>query len=381
MLRSPIPARPEAIPLFLPYSPSTAPGGAATPLATPADLEDQVPLDAGGAEFVGRRRSEIAEIFAGRDDRLTVVVGPCSIHDPVAALDYAGRLEALARAYADDLLVVMRVYLEKPRTVGGWKGIVNDPRLDGSFEINLGLGLARRLLADITRLGLACGTEFLDTLLGRYYADLVSWGSIGARTVESQVHRGLASGLPMTVGFKNRTDGDVAVAVDAMCAARTPHCLPALTRGGSPALLGTRGNDRTHLVLRGGTGGPNFSSPCVRAAGRILRRHGLSPYVMVDCSHGNSGKVPERQPAVASSLAERIGSGDRAIAGVMLESNLVGGAQDPAQGRLVYGRSITDPCLSWEATVPVLGELALAVRARRRLGCASRSRSMAEISG
>lgn len=338
----------------------------ARPLATPAEIEAQVPLDDEAADFVAQKRREIKEILSGLDDRLLVVVGPCSIHDPVAALDYARRLAELSRAHEDDLQVVMRVYLEKPRTVAGWKGIINDPGIDGSFEVNEGLRIARQLMADITRLGLAVGTEFLDTLLGRYYADLVSWGAIGARTVESQVHRGLASGLSMPVGFKNRTDGDILVAVDAIRAAQYPHCFPTVTRDGTPSLTSTNGNDATHLVLRGGTRGPNFSRSCTRAAEKILRRHGLSPFLMVDCSHGNSGKDPVRQLLVASLLAARIRSGDCAIAGVMLESNLVAGSQDPAGRPLVYGQSITDGCVSWEATVPVLGDLAIAVRERRK---------------
>ena len=349
--------------------PSPEPGpaiGAAKPLAVPSDLEETLPLDCAGAEFVARTRGDLAAILAGRDDRLAVVVGPCSIHDPAAALDYAEGLSAAAWIHADDLLVVMRVYLEKPRTVAGWKGLVNDPRLDGSFEINEGLHSARELLLEITRRGLAAGTEFLDPILGQFYADLVSWGVIGARTVESQIHRQLASGLPMPVGFKNRTDGDILVAVDAIRAARSGHRFPMLARGGTPAVEVTRGNDRTHIVLRGGTRGPNFSAPDVRAAAALLRDHGLPPHFMVDCSHGNSGKDPARQPAVASALAAQLRAGERAIAGVMLESNLVGGAQDPAHRPLVYGRSVTDACLAWEATLPVLDELALAVRARRR---------------
>jgi 3-deoxy-7-phosphoheptulonate synthase len=340
---------------------------AAKQLPAPADLFGRYPLDDQGARFVAAARREIAGIFAGRDDRLVVVVGPCSIHDPAAALEYAGRLAGFASAHADDLRVVMRVYFEKPRTVVGWKGLVNDPRLDGSFDINEGLQRARSLLVDINRLGLAAGTEFLDSILGQFYADLVSWGVIGARTVESQTHRELASGLPMPVGFKNRTDGDFLVAVDAVRAARAAHRFPMLARDGSHTVRVSGGNNETHIVLRGGTSGPNFSSPDVRAAAAILRKHGLAPHLMVDCSHANSGKDPSRQPAVASALAAQIRAGERAIAGIMLESNLVGGAQSLAKRPLVYGQSITDGCLAWEDTVPVLEGLALAVRVRRQL--------------
>ena len=351
-----------------PQAPVTNPGGhAAKPLPAPADLEERYPLDDAGAELVAKARREIAAIFAGHDDRLVVVVGPCSIHDPAAALDYAKRLAAVASTYADELLVVMRVYFEKPRTVAGWKGFVNDPRLDGSFEIGEGLHRARALLAGITRLGLAAGTEFLDPILGQFYSDFVSWGVIGARTVESQIHRELASGLSMPVGFKNRTDGDFLVAVNAVRAARTGHRFPMLARDGTQTVKVSSGNNETHVILRGGIGGPNFSPSDVRAVAAILRKHGLPQYLMVDCSHANSGKDPLRQPAVASALAAQIRAGERAIAGVMLESNLVGGAQDPATKPLVYGQSITDGCLAWEATVPVLDELALAVRARRLL--------------
>ena len=339
---------------------------AARPLASPADLEKRIPLGIAGAEFVARTRREISAILAGDDDRLVVVVGPCSVHDPAAALDYAERLASAALGHEGDLLVVMRTYFEKPRTVAGWKGFVNDPRLDGSFDINEGLHRARHLLLEIAGLGLAAGTEFLDPIVGPFYADLISWGVIGARTVESQIHRQLASGLPMPVGFKNRTDGDILVAVDAVRAARSAHRFPMLARGGTSAVEVASGNNQTHIVLRGGTRGPNFSSSDVRVAAEVLRKHGLPAHLMVDCSHGNSGKDPARQPAVASDLAAQLRAGERAIAGVMLESNLVGGAQDMAKNPLVYGQSVTDGCLAWEATIPVLKELALAVRARRQ---------------
>ena len=337
-----------------------------TPLIAPATLEDELPLSDASAGLVARTRREVADIVTGQDDRLLVVVGPCSIHDPAAALEYAQRLREAVPLHERELLLVMRVYFEKPRTVVGWKGLINDPFLDGSFQINPGLRLARKLMLEVVDLGMPVGTEFLDTTLGQYYADLVSWGAIGARTVESQVHRELASGLSMPVGFKNRTDGDVQVAIDAIRSARHPHWFPSLTREGAPAVMGTVGNEHTHLVLRGGTDGPNFSAPHVRAAEALLRQNELPPHLMIDCSHANSGKDPARQPAVAAEVAAQIAGGDRAIAAVMLESNLLGGAQDYQQRPLVFGRSITDPCLAWEQTLPVLATLADAVKARRR---------------
>ena len=260
----------------------------------------------------------------------------------------------------------MRVYFEKPRTVVGWKGFINDPELDGTFQINEGLRRARKLLLEITERGLPIATEFLDTIIGQYYADLVAWAAIGARTVESQVHRELASGLSMPVGFKNRTDGDVQVAVDAIRAARVPHWFPSLTREGLPAILGTVGNPHAHLVLRGGSAGPNFPATHVRAAAELLTKNSLPAHLMIDCSHANSGKDALRQPAVAADVVAQIAGGERAIAAVMLESNLLGGAQDYQAKPLVYGRSVTDGCLAWEQTLPVLAKLAEAVKARRR---------------
>ena len=336
------------------------------PLVAPAVLEGELPLPDADAEFVARARREIAGILAGADDRLFVVVGPCSIHDPAAALEYAERLRDAAQLHAGALLIAMRVYFEKPRTVTGWKGLINDPGLDNSYQIHHGLRLARKLLLEVTALGLPVATEFLDTTLGQYYADLVAWGAIGARTVESQVHRELASGLSMPVGFKNRTDGDVQVAIEAIRTARAPHWFPSLTRDGAPAILGTAGNEQTHLVLRGGASGPNFSSKHVRAAAEALKKNALPPHVMVDCSHANSGKDAARQPAIAADLAAQIAGGERAIAAVMIESNLLGGAQDYQAKPLVHGRSITDACLAWEQTLPVLAQLADAVRARRK---------------
>jgi 3-deoxy-7-phosphoheptulonate synthase len=338
---------------------------ATQPLLAPAVLEGELPLNDAGAELVARSRREVEAIITGADDRLLVVVGPCSIHDPEAALDYAQRLREMVPLYAKDLLIVMRVYFEKPRTVVGWKGLINDPGRDGSYEINRGLHLARKLMIDITGLGLPVATEFLDTTLGQYYADLVSWGAIGARTVESQVHRELASGLSMPVGFKNRTDGNLQVAVDAIRSASHPHWFPSLTREGAPAVMGTAGNPHGHLVLRGGTAGPNYASADVAEAVTLLKKYDLPTGLMVDCSHANSGKDPERQPMVVAELAAQIAAGERALAAVMIESNLLGGAQDYQAKPLVYGRSITDGCLSWEKTLPVFAQLAAAVRARR----------------
>jgi 3-deoxy-7-phosphoheptulonate synthase len=335
---------------------------------SPAALAEELPLDDAGADFVAQSRRTVEDIVSGRDDRLLVLVGPCSIHDPVAACEYGERLRELATRHAAELFVVMRVYFEKPRTVVGWKGLINDSDLDGSFQINKGLRIARRLMIDLTARRLPVATEFLDTILGQYYAELVSWGGIGARTVESQVHRELASGLSMPVGFKNRTDGNVKVAVDAILSARHAHWFPSLTKDGAPAVLGTAGNDSGHLVLRGGDSGPNFGAEPVRAAAGLLRGAGLPPLLVIDCSHANSRKNADAQPAVAREIAAQLAAGERTICGVMIESNLRGGAQDSRQRPLVYGQSITDPCLSIEKTIPVLAGLADAVRARRSPG-------------
>jgi 3-deoxy-7-phosphoheptulonate synthase len=338
---------------------------ATKPLIAPAVLAEEWPLDAAGVQVVQRARRDIAAVMRGADDRLLVVVGPCSIHDVTAAVEYAERLRPVATRLAGDLVVAMRVYFEKPRTVVGWKGLINDPGIDGSYQINRGLRLARELVLAVTARGLPVATEFLDTTLGQYYADAVSWAAIGARTVESQVHRELASGLSMPVGFKNRTDGDVQVAVDAIRSAAQPHWFPSLTAEGAPAVMGTTGNPDAHVVLRGGTAGPNFGAGVRAAVAGLLAKHGLPPHVMVDCSHANSGKDPAQQPAVAAALATAVAAGDRTIAAVMLESHLVGGSQNVDTVPRVYGRSITDGCLAWEETVPVLEALAAAVRARR----------------
>ncbi|MFI5336016.1 MAG: 3-deoxy-7-phosphoheptulonate synthase [Opitutales bacterium] len=339
----------------------------ARPLLSPAILEEDLPLPETGADLIHRARHAVADIINGRDDRLLAVVGPCSIHDPRAALDYARRLRPVADRLARELLVVMRVYFEKPRTTVGWKGLINDPHLDGSFMVNAGLRLARQLMLDITAAGLPVGTEFLDTTLGQYYSDLVSWAAIGARTTESQIHRELASGLSMPVGFKNRTDGDIQVAADAIVSARHPHWFPSLTREGAPAVLATTGNEDAHLVLRGGSRtGPNHDREHIARAVALLRKSGVPPVVLVDCSHGNSGKQHDQQPQVAADLAAQVAGGSRAVIGFMLESNLVAGAQkNEAGAALVYGQSITDACLGFEDTVPVLEQLAAAVVSRR----------------
>ncbi|MEQ1850243.1 MAG: 3-deoxy-7-phosphoheptulonate synthase [Chthoniobacteraceae bacterium] len=336
------------------------------PLIAPAALEDEMPLSDTSAGLVAHTRREIESILTGTGRRLLVVLGPCSIHDTDAALDYGRRLRDAATAHAGELLLVMRVYFEKPRTVFGWKGLINDPFRDASFQINEGLRLARKLMIDLTAIGVPVATEFLDTTLGQFYADLVSWAAIGARTVESQVHRELASGLSMPVGFKNRTDGNVQVAVDAIRSARHRHWFPSITRDGTPAVMGTTGNEFSHLVLRGGTQGPNFSSGDIRAAATLLESNGLPARLMVDCSHANSGKDPERQPAIAADLAAQMTAGENAIAAVMMESNLLGGAQDVHAQPLVYGRSVTDACLEWEKTLPVLARLADAVKTRQQ---------------
>ncbi|MBW2280939.1 MAG: 3-deoxy-7-phosphoheptulonate synthase [Deltaproteobacteria bacterium] len=335
------------------------------PLLPPAILMEEIPVGDAGQEQITRARGQIADVIAGEDDRLVVVVGPCSIHDPRAGLEYAKRLRKSSEEFGRDLLVVMRVYFEKPRTTVGWKGLINDPHLDGSFAINDGLRLARRFLVDVNDLGLATGTEFLDPITPQFIADLVSWGAIGARTSESQVHRELASGLSMPVGFKNGTDGTVQIAIDAISSSAHPHHFLSVTKQGVAAIVSTLGNPDCHVILRGGTSGANYSSEDVWGVVSELGSAGLRGNVMVDCSHANSGKDYREQPAVASDVAGQIRGGSRAVFGVMLESFLEDGRQDHGDGELVYGQSITDGCMGWERTVPVLEELADAVRTRR----------------
>jgi 3-deoxy-7-phosphoheptulonate synthase len=336
------------------------------PLIPPVILMEEFPITEPASALVVRTRQEIAAMLHGRDERLLVVVGPCSLHDPAAGLDYAGRLAAIAGELGEDLLVVMRVYFEKPRTIVGWKGLINDPHLDGSFAINEGLRIARRFLLSVNELGVAAGTEFLDPITPQFLADLVSWGAIGARTSESQVHRELASGLSMPVGFKNGTDGSVQVAIDAVRSAAHPHQFLSVTKQGVAAIVATRGNPDCHVILRGGTNGPNFSVDRVESAAADLERARLSPRLMVDCSHANCGKDHRRQPTVVRDVACQVAAGSHAIAGVMLESFLVAGRHDVRPGvPLTYGQSITDACMDWETTRPLLHELARSVRTRR----------------
>lgn len=341
--------------------------GAVRPLISPALLLDELPCPPDVQTLVEKSRVEIADILHERDDRLVVVVGPCSIHDHDQAMEYAHKLKAAAAALRDDLMIVMRVYFEKPRTTVGWKGYINDPRLDGSFRINEGLRRARELLLEISGLGLPTGTEFLDLLSPQYIADLIAWGAIGARTTESQSHRQLASGLSCPIGFKNGTDGGVQIAADAIVAAAASHAFMGMTKMGMAAIFETRGNDDAHVILRGGKKGPNYDAAGVEEACAALRKLGLREQVMVDCSHANSNKSHERQIEVAQDLANQLTGGDKRIVGVMIESHLEAGRQDLKPGvPLARGVSITDACIGWAQTEPVLHTLAQAVRARRQ---------------
>ena len=338
------------------------------PLLTPALLEEELPLTANHRRLVADSRAAIARLLKGEDDRLMVVVGPCSVHDPAQAIDYAQRLQAAAADHDKNLLVVMRVYFEKPRTTVGWKGLINDPHLDGSFAMNEGITMARRLLRDIVGLGLPVGTEFLDLLSPQFISDLVSWGAIGARTTESQSHRQLASGLSCPVGFKNGTDGNVKVAADAVLAASAPHAFIGMTKMGQAAIFETRGNPDTHIILRGGKA-PNYSAADVQSACEQLEASNQRPQVMIDASHANSSKQYLRQVDVIHDVATQITKGEHRIIGVMIESHLQAGRQDLVPGHpLRYGVSITDACIGFEQTMPLLEALSQAVTARR---CAS----------
>ena len=335
-------------------------------LVSPALLLEELPVTPGIEALVEGSRQAIGAVLQGQDDRLIAVVGPCSIHDHDAAIAYARRLKPLAGELGDALLVVMRVYFEKPRTTVGWKGYINDPRLDGSFRINEGLRRARELLLEINALGLPAGTEFLDLLSPQYISDLIAWGAIGARTTESQSHRQLASGLSCPVGFKNGTDGSVQVAADAVLAARAAHSFIGMTKMGTAAIFETRGNPDGHVILRGGKV-PNYGAEHVAAAGAVLRKAGLREQVMIDCSHANSAKQHRRQIDVAADVAAQIEAGERRITGVMVESHLHEGRQDLKPGQpLQSGVSITDACIGWHDTEPLLRGLAQAVRARRK---------------
>ena len=342
---------------------------AARPLVSPALLRDELPLHDQAADVVLRGRSEVVDILSRKDDRLLVLVGPCSIHDPEAGLDYARRLTALAPELAAELCVVMRVYFEKPRTTLGWKGLINDPDLDGSYNVNKGLRTGRRFLLDVLSHGLPAGCEFLDPIGPQYVADAVSWGAIGARTSESQVHRHLASGLSMPVGFKNSTTGEVQGAVDAVGASAASHVFTGVTDDGVAAILTTSGNPDCHVILRGGQDGPNYDSGSVADALRKLEKAGLDERLIIDASHGNSGKDHRRQPAVIENVCEQLAHGQHGIVGVMIESFLQPGRQDLVPGRadeLRYGQSITDGCVGWDDTAELLRQLAAGVRSRRR---------------
>ncbi|GAA1070294.1 MULTISPECIES: 3-deoxy-7-phosphoheptulonate synthase [Pseudonocardia] len=335
-----------------------------SPLISPALLRHDLPCDPRVAETVTRGRAAVTDILDGDDDRLLVVVGPCSVHDPDAALDYAHRLAARAEELSGELCVVMRTYFEKPRTTVGWKGLINDPGLDGTFDVNRGLRTARTLLLDISALGLPVGCEFLDPITPQYIADVVTWGSIGARTAESQVHRQLVSGLSMPVGIKNATDGDIRAAIDGMRAAAASHVFMGVNADGLAGLVTTTGNPDTHVILRGGAT-PNYSAADVAATADGLRAAGLPERVVVDASHGNSGKDHVRQAGVVAELAERIATGERAVTGLMMESFLEAGRQELGPD-MVRGRSVTDACMSWGTTDELLGTLADAVRRGRR---------------
>lgn len=332
----------------------------------PETLLEDVKVSDVGRKTIFDTRNAIHNILRGKDDRVLVIVGPCSVHDPKAALEYADRLKQQRDLYKNDLLIVMRVYFEKPRTTVGWKGLINDPNLDNSYEINKGLHIARQLLADINDLGVPAGTEFLDLITPQYLADLISWGAIGARTTESQVHRELASGLSCPVGFKNGTDGTLKIAVDALTSASQPHSFLSLTKQGHSAIFTTTGNDDVHIILRGGKK-PNYDAKSVNAAAEELRNANLPENIMIDASHANSEKQFQRQVDVSDNIAEQIAAGDKRIMGIMLESHLVEGRQDVVKvDDLVYGQSITDACISWENTLPVLQKLAAAVQQRRQ---------------
>ena len=335
-------------------------------LIKPNILINALPVTTPVVDTINNARQQVDHIIQGKDNRLLVVMGPCSIHDTDAALEYAKRLKSAAIRFADDLFIVMRVYFEKPRTTIGWKGLISDPFLNGRFDVNHGLSLARKLLVDLNHLGIPTGTEFLDTLiLPQYLSDLVSWCAVGARTVESQIHRELASGLPMPVGFKNNTDGNIKVAIDAINAASYPHHFISITKEGIPSIMHSKGNQSCHIILRGANNAPNYYMHVIQETVDLLKKANLNPRVMVDCSHGNSLKEYQRQPIVLNDIALQIKNGSKDICGVMLESNLIEGKQDlNLQPDLIYGKSITDGCIGWEDSLKLLEILALAVKKR-----------------
>jgi len=335
----------------------------------PALLLEELPLTDEGSVAVQNARGQIIDVLNGLDDRLIVVVGPCSIHDTSAALDYGRRLKQKRDELKQDLCIVMRTYFEKPRTTVGWKGLINDPQLDGSFAINQGLRVARRLLLDLVELGLPTGCEYLDPISPQFTSDIIAWAAIGARTTESQVHRELASGLSMPVGFKNGTDGDLQTAIDAVRAATYPHSFLGVTEQGLAGIVATQGNPDCHVILRGGRHGPNYDAVSVRNALAALGDSGVRPRLMVDAGHGNSNKDYRRQAHVALNVADQIADGEKGIFGIMMESFLVEGCQDIGDGsQLVYGQSITDPCIGWDTTASILDRLGEAIRARRAAG-------------
>ena len=332
----------------------------------PIQVHEEIPMTQTAANTILAARTAIHNILTGKDDRLLVIIGPCSIHDPKAAVEYAGKLKTMIDQLQKDLVIVMRVYFEKPRTTVGWKGLINDPDLDASFNINKGLHLARQLLADINNLGVPAATEYLDLITPQYVSDLISWGAIGARTTESQVHRELASGLSCPVGFKNATDGGIKIAIDAINAAMSPHHFLSLTKEGRSAIFSTRGNEDAHIILRGGNDRPNYDEVSVDQVAEGLKKAGLRPNIMIDFSHANSLKKYERQMLVAQDVAGQIRQGDTRIIGTMVESHLIAGRQDIEHNKpLVYGQSITDACLGWDDSIKLLHDLAGAVQRRR----------------
>lgn len=337
------------------------------PLVPPAILLEELPLSEEGSILVTQSRNTIKNILNKKDDRLLVIIGPCSIHDPIAAVDYAKRLKKLADTVKDELYIVMRVYFEKPRTTIGWKGLINDPHLDNTYAVNEGLHIGRKLLLDITEIGLPIGCEFLDPITPQFFADVVSWAAIGARTTESQVHRNLASGLSMPVGFKNGTSGSSKIATDAMLAASYPHSFLSVTEQGIAGIVTTKGNDDCHIILRGGENGPNYDAENVQKTLFALHESKLPTRLMIDTSHGNSGKDHKRQPLVARDIATQLAGGEKGIVGLLIESFIEGGKQDfSTKEKLVYGKSITDACMGWDMTLPVIHELAKAIKARRK---------------
>lgn len=337
------------------------------PLISPAILIEELPLTNTAAHTITQARRSAEAIVQGKDERLLVIVGPCSIHDPQAALDYGSLLKQAAEKHKDDLCIIMRVYFEKPRTTVGWKGLINDPSLNGDFNINQGLRVARDLLIELSDQGVPCGTEFLDTIIPQFISDVVAWGAIGARTTESQIHRELTSGLSMPVGFKNGTDGNMQIACDAIKSAQHPHHFLSVTKHGIPAIVSTSGNDACHMILRGGKNETNYDSASILRAVNMLNNGGIKQGVMIDCSHGNSKKDHRRQAEVTQSVCEQVSAGNESICGVMLESNLVSGKQDLTSDEpLVYGKSITDACISWDETQGLLEQLAQATQQRRQ---------------